>query len=397
MAELEGRLGDQEERLAAQQAEIAWLRAELAEERAGPARSTLPPARPLGRATGGPNRSNGHRASRRALLRLGGAAAAAGMAAGAVQLWRPASARAAGAHALTATEEKSASGSGNVALQGDGTSDAAGVAGTTDTNYGVHGTASSSGSGVFAESVSGTGMYAQSHSGAGAQAISTTWDGFFAQGAHYGASLLGSTAPLFLWPQGFTGYPTSGIHNAGEVLFDNTGNLWLCVLAGTPGRWRKVSTVHFGFTGGAVNFLPTPIRLLDTRAGAAVGNLLPGAPVAYHGTINVPAAGVTYQMQTIPPDAVGVFGLLTAALDTASAFNCGDGSSAICWATGTPRPAAVNVVFNPQDLKGAYTANFTMVQCGTGGDISIYSQPINIMPTPQVAVDYLFDCFGFVV
>jgi hypothetical protein len=57
---------------------------------------------------------------------------------------------------------------------------------------------------------------------------------------------------------------------------------------------------------------------------------------------------------------------------------------------GATRPAAVNVVFNPQDLHGAYTANFTMVPTGTGGDFSIYSQPINV-----VAVDYIFDCFGF--
>jgi hypothetical protein len=137
--------------------------------------------------------------------------------------------------------------------------------------------------------------------------------------------------------------------------------------------------------------LPVPIRLLDTRGGANVGNLRPNAPVAFHGTINVPAAGVTYQSQTIPTGAVAVFGLLTAAL--APGVNPGDGSSAIAFAAGATRPAAVNVVFNPGDLQGAYTASFTLVQCGAGGDISLYSQPI----TPGVAVDYLFDCFGFVM
>ena len=104
----------------------------------------------------------------------------------------------------------------------------------------------------------------------------------------------------------------------------------------------------------------------------------------------MPAAGVTYSGQTIPSGASAVFGLLTAAL--AAGVNPGDGSSAICWATGKQRPAAVNVVYNPQDLHGAYTANFTVAQTGAGGKISIYSQPSN-----AVAVDYIFDCFGFIM
>jgi hypothetical protein len=189
----------------------------------------------------------------------------------------------------------------------------------------------------------------------------------------------------------FAGAPTSGSWGAGEQIRDIHGDLWICVVTGSPGQWRQVSAPQVGYTGGALNFLPTPIRLLDTRFGSPNGNLRTNAPVAYHGTINVPAAGVTYAGQHIPTGASAVFGLLTAAL--APGVNPGDGSSAICWATGTSLPNVVNVVFNPQDLHGAYTASFTMVQCGSGGDISIYNQPINA----GVAVDYMFDCFGFVM
>jgi hypothetical protein len=104
----------------------------------------------------------------------------------------------------------------------------------------------------------------------------------------------------------------------------------------------------------------------------------------------VPAAGVTFQSQTIPTGATAVYGLLTAALGPG--VNCGDGSSAIAYAAGATRPAAVNVVFNPQDGHGAYTSDFALVRTGASGDISIYNQPIN-----PVAVDYLFDAFGFVM
>jgi hypothetical protein len=58
----------------------------------------------------------------------------------------------------------------------------------------------------------------------------------------------------------------------------------------------------------------------------------------------------------------------------------------------------VNLVYDPQDLHGAYTGNFTVVPIGAAnaggqGQVSLYSQPI----TPGVAVDYIFDAFGFVV
>jgi hypothetical protein len=201
---------------------------------------------------------------------------------------------------------------------------------------------------------------------------------------------IGGQAPIQLGGGGTPGAPTTGSHNQGEIYADSNTALWVCVAGGTPGHWVKLAAPQYGFGGGALDLLPVPIRLLDTRAGATVGNTRPGAPVAYQGTINVPAAGVAYAGQTIPAGAVAVYGLLTAALGPG--VNCGDGSSAIAYAAGATRPAAVSVIFNPQDLHGAYTASFALVRTGASGDISIYNQPMN-----PVAVDYLFDCFGFVM
>jgi hypothetical protein len=249
------------------------------------------------------------------------------------------------------------------AVQAIGSNGAVGVLGQSD-----------SASGVWAYSLSGAGVYGQSSSNADV--------------------LAGGTGRIQQFPTiSHAGPPTAsdGTFSAGEQIRDFPNwDLWICTVSGTPGTWRKVAAPQVGYTGGALNLLPVPIRLLDTRAGAAVGFSRPGAPVAYQGTLSFSAAGVTYQGQTIPGVAVAVYGLLTAAL--APGVNCGDGSSAIAYAAGFTRPAAVSVIFNPQDLHGAYTASFALVRTGAFGAISLYNQPIN-----AVAVDYLFDCFGFVM
>jgi hypothetical protein len=71
----------------------------------------------------------------------------------------------------------------------------------------------------------------------------------------------------------------------------------------------------------------------------------------------------------------------------------GDGSSLICWPDGQARPAAVNIVYNGGDLKGEYTSTFTLVAIGTSNLVNLFSQPINA----GVAVDVIFDAFGFVM
>jgi hypothetical protein len=408
-AELEGRLASQEAQLAAQQEEIARLRAQQAEASGSPL--TLPARlHGLGASDAGgerPEGATGRSSSRRGLLKLGGAAAAAGVAAGLVG-------RAQAAHAAPVPT------GGNFILGQSNDANVTTSLGATigsqpsplldvkaySSTTGIHGFADGFGGvAVRGDGVNGAiGVLGSSDSQNGVQAYSTDSDALFASGGRYGAALAGGAAPLYLGTQSFAGAPNSGQHNAGEMLIDLNGNMWICVHGNgsDAGEWRRVSAPQVGYAGGALNLLPVPIRLLDTRANVSDAYTHPGAPVGYQQTLSFPAANLTYLGQTIPYGATAVFGLLTAALDTPSAVNCGDGSSAICWATGTKRPVAVNVLYNPQDLKGAYTANFTVVAIGAPngsgqGQVSLYSQPINIQPTPQVAVDYLFDCFGFVM
>jgi hypothetical protein len=162
-------------------------------------------------------------------------------------------------------------------------------------------------------------------------------------------------------------------------------------VGGKPGHWRKLSAPQVGYAGGALNLLAVPIRLLDTRAGTTDAFTHPQAPIGYHATLQMQASKLSYAGQTIPDGATAVFGNLTVAL--APHVDPGDSSSLICWPNGQTRPAAVSLVYNGGDLKGEYTSTFTLVAIGTGNLVNIYSQPI----TPNVAVDVIFDAFGFVM
>jgi len=58
----------------------------------------------------------------------------------------------------------------------------------------------------------------------------------------YGAQFDGGKAQLRLVPKATAGKPTSGAHTKGEIYMDSKGAIFVCVAAGTPGKWRKIST-----------------------------------------------------------------------------------------------------------------------------------------------------------
>ncbi|HWZ65821.1 MAG TPA: hypothetical protein VNX65_03410 [Patescibacteria group bacterium] len=45
-----------------------------------------------------------------------------------------------------------------------------------------------------------------------------------------------------------SGSPTTGTFLAGDVVVDQTGTLWICTAAGTPGSWKQVSSSNGGVT-----------------------------------------------------------------------------------------------------------------------------------------------------
>ncbi len=51
---------------------------------------------------------------------------------------------------------------------------------------------------------------------------------------------------------------------AGEIVFDNAQDMWVCVAPGSPGTWRRISGPT---TAGALVVLPATKRIYDSRAG----------------------------------------------------------------------------------------------------------------------------------
>ncbi|HEV2238006.1 MAG TPA: hypothetical protein VGR57_15200, partial [Ktedonobacterales bacterium] len=293
MARLERLLAAQCERSEQQQAEIAAQRAEIARLRAAAAPALplpLPVAASPARATDEPEPAapsdarptGGHHPSRRALLKLGSAAAAAGVAAGVAAA--VASNGSAQAHTDAATITYTASGPGNIAIEGDGTSSA----------YGIKGTNDGAGIGVWG--------YATGPFGWGVAGVSTQ---------SYGGYFSGGQAPLALAPGAAVGAPSLGNHGQGEIYVDLIGVLWYCAVSGTPGLWFRLTGVVNGIAGGALNYLPAPIRLFDSRLSATAPLPVSKGALSGNTAYTIQVTGTDVGGIHVPAGAAGVFGNLT--------------------------------------------------------------------------------------
>ncbi|HEV2235816.1 MAG TPA: hypothetical protein VGR57_04060 [Ktedonobacterales bacterium] len=362
------------------------------------------------------------RRSRRALLKLGGAAAAAGVAAVAAGAADLAHSGAAQAHSDTATITYTASGSGNTAIEGDGTSGAIGLTGTSDSSvgvygastnfYGVWGSSSSNiavlgtsttstgvhgktdggfgvpgvhgiatqGTGVLGESNYSWGVQGSSTSGTGVSGSSENGDGVYGNsnsgvgGVFYGGRATVSLMPASIVP----GAPTSGQHYGGDLYVDERFVLWCCIAAGTPGMWVRLTSVANGTPGGALNYLAAPIRLFDSRVGQPAP--LPASKGALAGgsTTSIQVTGTSVGGLSVPVGATGVFGNLTVT-------NTQGPGDLILWPHGAPRPLTSNINYGP----GQTVANSVNVGLSGGGAMDLF---VHVNGT-----DVIFDVAGYVL
>ena len=122
------------------------------------------------------------------------------------------------------------SGGSNSGVLGRGTGGSAGVrgesAGTGANVAGIQGVNTGSGPGVMGEATSSgsAGVYGRNPSGYGGR--------FEGQGK----------AHLQLIPRDSAGPPTTGGHGKGELALDSNAALWVCVVGGGPGTWRRFQT-----------------------------------------------------------------------------------------------------------------------------------------------------------
>jgi hypothetical protein len=296
-ASIERMVTSQQEQITSQQQEITALRRELAVRRAA-----RPRAVDATRGDCATNAGGGRRASRRDLLKLGGAAAAATVAG--VLAAEHGTAHAAPTHADGVTLLETASGSGNVAIEGDGFSGAQGVIGTSDSSSGVQGGSGTS-NGVYGTSNESYGVYGLSFDYVGVAGRSDNFVGV--QGVGYGTNGVGGwfsgiRANLNLGAASVPGAPTANMHWLGDVYLDSNGVLWVCVGTGTPGTWVRLTGVANGTVGGSMNFLPGIARLVTSGNPSD-----PGVPLA----VGTPVSFQLAPLHGIPANATGVFGNAT--------------------------------------------------------------------------------------
>src|SRR5260221_1459350 len=284
---------NQQQRLAQQDAEIAQLRAIQHDDPAEHAPALVLPVSI--RRAADDDQPTRHRSSRRALLKLGGVAAAAAgvatVAAVATDLAHPGTAH---AHFDGATETQTAVNAGNWAIEADGSSGADGLHANTDSGTAVVGVATS-GVGVFGQSSFGYGVSAFSSTNVAVHGSSSTYVGVagFGFGSNgVGGWFVGPRAALALSSSaGGPGAPTTGQHFQGDIYVDSNITLWVCIADGTPGTWCRVTCVANGTAGGATTYLMDPVRLLDARGGANSGLVNRGA-LAGNELYNLSVAGL---------------------------------------------------------------------------------------------------------
>ena len=221
-----------------------------------------------------------------------------------------------------------------------------GTAGNGLSAYGVYAQAGTDGVGALgaATSASSIGVWGNSDSGYGVVGSSDTGIDMAALGA----------GRLFQQTTAFTGAPTSGSYAVGEQIRDQIGDLYLCVTSGSPGTWKKVSSLSSAYKGGAIGFLSTPIRVYDSRktGGALIGNA----------TRDVHVTTVSIGGVQVPAGATGCVGNLTVTGPTASGY-------VVIYPQGSSTPSTSTVNF----LSGQTVANAFAVGLSASGYVTVHS------------------------
>jgi hypothetical protein len=102
------------------------------------------------------------------------------------------------------------------------------------------------GEAIVADSINGSAMYAHTTNGTSTivadQGASNPASSAVAAlgGIGVGVYASGARAPLQLGRSSVAGAPTTGNHEAGELMVDANADLYLCKVSGTPGTWSRI-------------------------------------------------------------------------------------------------------------------------------------------------------------
>jgi hypothetical protein len=85
--------------------------------------------------------------------------------------------------------------------------------------------------------------------------------GFTGGTGAYGGEFFGGLAEVRLRPGGAAPITLTSTHAVGEIYEDETGTMWVCVVAGAPGSWRELAGAN---TAGSFHAI-APRRVFDSR------------------------------------------------------------------------------------------------------------------------------------
>jgi hypothetical protein len=183
-----------------------------------------------------------------------------------------------------------------------------------------------------------------------------------AQGLGKPQALTGATATALFAGGVASGAPASGTHVVGEFAVDQTGKMWICTGAGTPGTWGLV-----GGTGLATD--PLADAKGDTFVATAADTIV-RVPVGTDGQVRVADSSATSGMRWESKKIAAIVAN-TAAISTtetavasgtipANTLAVGDTFKIRCRADGTtgvtPGTATPRIRFGPTTLTGAVLA-----------------------------------------
>jgi len=208
-----------------------------------------------------------------------------------------------------------------------------------------------------ANSGSGTAVVGQSNNGTG---VSATTDGGVALRANVNASTTG--VHLELLPTSNIGPPSLGTHELGRFVVDQNGTLFQCVVAGldTAAKWVAQSTLVT---------LASPFRIYDSRVGQPNPSGSAQGVLAFGGGARPITCGLTPN-----PTGPNLPSTTSAILFNVTLANTVGGvGSVVVWAQGAPEPPTAsitwtgsNVVVGNAVTSGCDTAQRVQIKCTTG-------------------------------
>jgi hypothetical protein len=183
-----------------------------------------------------------------------------------------------------------------------------------------------------------------SEAGVQGMARGTSDGGHFSSEERIGLVTIGGQAQLALSRPGFDlamvpPRTRTDAHIAGEVYLDDDQSLWLCTADGNPGAWVRITGSG---AAGALQMLPSPVRVYDTRPGAPPTGVGPKTPLA----TGTPRTGIALgaNSSTVPTDA-------TAAIVSVTVTNTTGGSPG--------GPAYLGLYANGATYTGTSNLNWT--------------------------------------